>query len=231
MNMLRFLSVLVFGLSVAVASIPLRAEGEGGATESEPSGSGGGSGADEGSGGDAAHPDHGDSGAGGANTNPLSVDPDLAICTAIVFFLLLAILWLFAWGPIMEGLSKREQSISDNIDEAKQGAEKASAMLKQYENKLSAAQDEVKALLTEARKEAELTKEQTIAEAKEGAQRERDRAIDEIRVAKEAAVSELAQSVVNDAVALTGRMLSREVDSNAHSDLIKEALDQFPSQN
>ena len=51
-----------------------------------------------------------------ANATPLAFDPDLAICTAIVFVALLAILWKFAWGPISAGLDKREQSIAGNIE-------------------------------------------------------------------------------------------------------------------
>ena len=43
---------------------------------------------------------------------------DLAIWTAVVFLVLLAILWKFAWGPIAEGLDKREQEIADQIAEA-----------------------------------------------------------------------------------------------------------------
>ena len=38
----------------------------------------------------------------GGNTNPLSIPPDLAVFTAIIFLVLLAVLWKFAWGPIME---------------------------------------------------------------------------------------------------------------------------------
>ena len=53
--------------------------------------------------------------ASGAAPDPLLFDVDLAICTAIVFLLTMAILRKFAWGPISSGLEKREQSIADNI--------------------------------------------------------------------------------------------------------------------
>lgn len=186
---------------------------------------------------DAKHPETaetekgGGGGHGGANTNPLSIDPDLAICTAIVFLALLAILAKFAWGPIVTGLDNREQSIADQIEEAKRSAEKANALLQQYDAKLAAAADEVRALMAEARKDADAAKDRIVAAAKEAAQKERERAVEDIRLATDQALEVLAEKVVNISVSLAGRMLRREVDSKAHADLIKESLDQFPSQN
>lgn len=185
---------------------------------------------------DAKHPETAESekgggGHGGANTNPLSIDPDLAICTAIVFLVLLAVLAKFAWGPIVIGLDNREKSIADQIEEAKRSAEKANAMLQQYDAKLAAAADEVRALMVEARKDADAAKDRIVTEAKEAAQKERERAVEDIRLATDKALEALAEKVVNTSVSLAGRMLRREVDSKAHADLIKESLDQFPSQN
>ena len=41
---------------------------------------------------------------------------DLALWTAITFVLVLIVLWKFAWGPIIEGLDKREQYVQDQRD-------------------------------------------------------------------------------------------------------------------
>lgn len=166
-----------------------------------------------------------------AKNNPLSIDPDLAVFTAIVFVILLVILRKFAWGPIMEGLDKRESSIAGQIEEAKQSNEKAQQALAEYESKLAAAADEVKALLAEARQDAEATKERIVAEAEEAARRERERAIEDINLAKDAAVRELAQRSVDAAVTLAGQVLRKEVDSQQHSQLIQDALEKFPSRN
>jgi len=165
------------------------------------------------------------------NTNPLSIDPDLAICTAIVFLLLFAILAKFAWGPIATGLEKREQSIANAIDDANRSAKEAKVTLQEYESKLAAATDEVRQMLDNAKKNAEATKDQIVADAKAAAQKERERAVQDIHLAKDAAISELAAKSVDTAVALAGRMIHKEVKSKDHADLIKEALEQFPNQN
>lgn len=165
------------------------------------------------------------------NTNPLSIDPDLAIVTVIVFVVLLVVLGKFAWGPIIAGLEKREKSIADQIDEAKRCADKANATLQQYEAKLAAAADEVKAMIADARREAETAKEKIVAEAHAAAQRERERAVADIKLATDHAVRQLAQKSVDTAVLLAGRMLRKEVSVDTHAQLIRESLEQFPNRN
>ena len=57
----------------------------------------------------------GEGGEGAAEINPLAFQQDLALWTAVVFLVLLAILWRFAWGPVAGGLDKRERQIADQI--------------------------------------------------------------------------------------------------------------------
>src|SRR5512143_3154754 len=55
-------------------------------------------------------------GGGPESLNPLqSWKLDSAIHTAIVFGVLLLVLWKFAWKPLAEGLDKRERRIADEI--------------------------------------------------------------------------------------------------------------------
>jgi len=98
--------------------------------------------------------DEGAGAAHGGNANPLSVDPDLAIFTAIVFVLLLAVLGKFAWGPICEALDERERGIENQITGARQANEEAQGLLKEHQSKLAAAADEVRGILDEAKIDA-----------------------------------------------------------------------------
>lgn len=169
-----------------------------------------------------------------ASQAPLAVtniDPDLALFTVIVFVLTMLILWRFAWTPIVQGLDRRERSIAEDIERAKLDAEKAQANLQQYEQKLAAAAEEAKALLAEARTEAQNAKDRIISEAKEEAGRERQRAIEDIQAAKDQAVRELAQKSVDSAVNLAGQLVRRELNPEMHAQLIDESLQRFGSQN
>jgi len=164
------------------------------------------------------------------NPNPLTLDPDLAIVTAIVFLLLLLILAKYAWGPIVEALDNRERGIADQLDEARQINEQAKKMSADYESKLAAAADEVRSLLDEARRDAELTKQRVVAEAQEAAAAERDRALREIELAKYNALHELSDKSVTEAFHLAGNVVRRELSREDHSDLIQDTLERFPKE-
>jgi F-type H+-transporting ATPase subunit b len=167
----------------------------------------------------------------GEKANILAFEPDLAVVTAIVFLVLLAILWKFAWGPIMDGLKKREDSIAEEIASAERSNEKAQQLLGDYEARLSTAAEEVRSLIEQGRRDAESQKQQILTEAQKAARAERDRALREISVAKNEAMAELAQQSVDAAVDLAGRIVGKQLDTADHSRLIAEALDKFPSQN
>lgn len=174
--------------------------------------------------GDGEHASHG-------NTHPLSADPDLAIFTAIIFGLLLLILGKFAWGPIRQALDDRENFVATQLDEAKQRHEDARRLLKEHEQKLAGATDEVRALLDQARKDADMQKQAILGEAQQAAAAEKDRALREIGAAKNEALQDLADKSVGTAVDLAGRIVGRQLDNKDHANLIEDALKQFTSKN
>jgi len=162
---------------------------------------------------------------------PDEVKSDLAIYTFVVFVLLVGVLLKFAWTPIMAGLDKRERSIAQMIEDAREGSKKAEAALREYQHKLAAAQEETRDMLARSRQEAEALKEKILAEAKSSAQREKDRALADIRMARDAALQDIAERSVDTAVKLASQIVKREVKSADHSQLIRDAVSRLPSKN
>jgi F-type H+-transporting ATPase subunit b len=183
---------------------------------------------DDGSGHDAAAAESGHGGSHGASPNPMAFGPDLAIFTAIVFLVLLAVLWKFAWGPIAEALDQREQGIASQIDDAQRSNEEAKRLLAEHQSKLDATAEEVKGLLDQARRDADAQKQQIVAEAREAAQAEKERAVREIGVARNQALQDLAEKSVDTAVGLAGRIVRRQLSPDDHADLIRDALPRLP---
>ena len=176
--------------------------------------------------------EHGESSSSGG---PLDFKTDLAIWTAVVFLLLMGVLWRFAWGPIVEGLEKREQGIADNIAAAQRQHDEAKNLLAEYQAKLDESQSEVKAIVEEARRDAEHTQREILAKAKADAATERDRALKEIDTATQQALQELAQRSADLAVDLAGKIVQQKLTPQDHTNLIKQAVAKFaqfdPSQN
>ena len=163
-----------------------------------------------------------------AEPTPLAWDTDLAIWTAVVFLVLFAVLYRFAWGPIRDGLDKREQRIADHIAEAQQINEEAKQLLVQYEKKLDESQVEVRAILDEARRDAEHTQREILAKAASESDAVRERAKREIETATAQALKQLAETASQLAVDLAGKIIRAELDSRKHSGLIAEAMARFP---
>jgi F-type H+-transporting ATPase subunit b len=168
---------------------------------------------------------------GGGSTNPVTLDPDLAIVTAIVFVVLLLVLGKFAWKPIVASIDRREHTLAEQLAEAKRNQEAARQMLVDHEQRMAGAALEVKQMLDQARHDAEIQKQQILETAQAAAAAEKDRAVREIHVAKNAALQELANKSVETAVDLAGKIVRRQLTSDDHSQLIGEALQQFSHNN
>ena len=164
-------------------------------------------------------------------TNPLTADPDLAIFTFIIFILLLVVLYVLAWKPLMAGLDQRESSIAQLIDEAKLNNEQAEERLQQYEQKLATAAQEAQEYMEKAKRDAQATGEALIADARAEADRERQRAVNDITLAKNSALQEIASQSTDLAFSLARKMIQKEQKPEDHAALIRESLDQFPSEN
>lgn len=180
------------------------------------------------------HHDETDLGHGNATAGLTSlVDPrfDMSIYTFLVFLVLLALLYKFAWGPISHALDQREETILRQIAEAKAASEKAALQLQEYEARLAAATEEARQIVGQARKDAEVAKEKIVAEAQAAAAKERDRAVADITTAKNQALHEIAEKSVATAISLASGIIRREVKPEDHDQLINQSLQQFTSLN
>ena len=63
------------------------------------------------------------------------------------------------------------------------------------------------------------------------AQKQKQRAVEDIRLAKEQALQELANKMADSAFLVAGKVLEREIKPEDHTRLIQESLDRLPSKN
>jgi F-type H+-transporting ATPase subunit b len=183
-----------------------------------------------------AEGDHGHHDLGHGNASAMLEDPsefrtDLAVYTFVVFLLLLAILGKFAWPKISVALLEREKRIEANIAAAEAKHEQSKRLLAEHEAKLASAAAEVRALLEEARRDAESTKDEIIAEARAGAKAERDRAVREIELASDHALKNIAETSANLAIELAGKVIRESVNPAKQQELVRSALAKLNASN
>lgn len=167
-------------------------------------------------------PDHGHD--GHESGPPMAFTADLALWSLIVFVSFLFVLKKFAWGPMIEGLDKREEGIRKAIADAEDGRRKSQAMLAEYEQKLKAAEKTVQEMVAEARRDAERTSQDLIASAQKEVNLIRERSRDEIRQATDTALSEVFSQINSQVLRATEHVLGRALGDQDEDRLVAEAL-------
>ena len=156
--------------------------------------------------------------------SPAWFQTDLAVWSFAVFLALLALLTKFAWKPIMQGLEKREDGIARQIAETKASNEEAKRMLASYERRLSEASEEVRGMLEEARRDADPTRQSIVADARKAAEEELSRATREIQLAKDDALSQIAEKAGHLAVEVAGKFLRDKLGHDDQARLVRDSV-------
>ena len=166
-------------------------------------------------------------GGGEVSLNPMEVLSNTAAWTLVIFLTVFGILYKFAFGPIAKALDAREQGILDKIASAQKQNDDAKNLLSQYQEKLDASKEEVRQIIENAKKDAQRQAENIVAQAREAAGSERDRAMREIEGATASALQSIAERSATLATNLAGKMIRAEVKPEQHRNLIDAALQEF----
>ncbi len=175
--------------------------------------------------------------AGEEGPNPLAIDPDLAIWTLVVFLVMFAILKTFAWPQIAAAVDERERKMAATIAAADAKLEDAKRILAEHEAKLAATAGEVREMLDEARRDAEVTKRRIEEDGRKAAADEVARGTLELKRAKDAALQELAVRSANLAIELGERVVrdQLQISPEHQARIVRDALEKLaaaaPSRN
>lgn len=143
------------------------------------------------------------------------------------FGILLIILKKFAWKPILGALHKRENTIQESLDMAKQAKEEMAKLKADNQKIIAEAKIERDQLLKEARE----IKDNIIDEAKQKAGTEADKIIDaakkDIENQKAMAINEIKQQVVNLSIDIAEKVLRKQFeDTTTQKKFAKDVLEE-----
>jgi len=171
--------------------------------------------------------------AGGAAAQPsLFVSPGpqqilTSLTTLIIFALLVAVLGKYAWGPIIAGLKSREDKIRKDIADAETTRGQAEATLRQYTEKLKAAEEQVRQLLSQAATDAEKLSQSIRMRAQADGEEIKERATRDIESAKNQALREVYEKTADLATEVASKILRRSLNADDQRDLVKRSLEQI----
>lgn len=160
---------------------------------------------------------------------------DLTISTIIGDFILIAGSFLlliflvkkYAWGNLSSILDERAEKISSDIDGAEEARKKAEELASKREAELAGSRTEAKTIIENAKGTAEKSKADILAEAKLEAGRLKEKAHQEIAQNKAEALQSVKGEVADLTVSLAGKIISQNLDSHAHKELIDQYIDQL----
>jgi F-type H+-transporting ATPase subunit b len=161
---------------------------------------------------------------GHGQANPLGFFYDTAFAALIVFVLLLVILRAKAWGPILEGLKKREETIRSSLEEAKKTREEMETMRVEFQKELAEAHQQIPKLMEDARKKADEMSNDMRAKAAADIQAERQRLRHEVEMAKDQAIKEIWEQAAQLATLISARAIGRALTEEDHRRLLDEAM-------
>lgn len=158
------------------------------------------------------------------NSVPMSFKTDLALWSLITFVVFVLVLRMFAWGPLVEGLDKREARLRQDVADAEAARIRAEQLLAEHSARLDKAQEEVREIIAEARRDADHTKNEIIAEAQREAEATKTRVIAEIERSRDQALKELFDQMAAQVAVAAEHVLGRSVTDADQERLIEEAL-------
>jgi F-type H+-transporting ATPase subunit b len=171
------------------------------------------------------HAAAGTAGEGGEeHLDPFQKALDLTIWTIVVFLLLLLVLWLMAWKPMLKALQDRENNIRTALEEAQRARAEGQQLREEFEREKARANEAVRQMMEEARRDAERLVAEREAQADAKIQADRDRLLREIETAKDQALAQIAERGADLAAVISAKLLKRQVNVDDHRRLVDEAL-------
>ncbi len=153
--------------------------------------------------------------------------PGSMLWTIISFLILLVILRKWAWGPIVNALEKREQTIKSDLDGAREEREKAEQLRQEYQENLDGAKKEANQMVQDARRAAEDVKDSTIREAKEISRNTIEKAKQEIEAEKVRVSQELKTEVATLVADTVKQILKRGLTTEDQQRIITAGLEEL----
>ena len=157
--------------------------------------------------------------------NPLvQLDPGLFIWTIITFMVLFFVLAKFAWKPLLKMLQDREDMIRTSLNDAEKAKVELERLNEESEAIMAKARSEAQTILADGKAAAEKVKEDTVAKAKEQANKIREDAEKQILVEKDKAIADIKQEVVNISLSVAEKLIHKNLSDADNKALIEESL-------
>lgn len=138
------------------------------------------------------------------------------------FILVVLVFWKYLWGPILGIIDQRRNEVEKTYSDAEEDRKAAEDLKADYEKHLANVDAEVRAKITEAAKEGQALREEIVTEARQKADEMRARAEEQIEREKDKAVLEIKTRVADLAVGAAQKLIDERLDDQKHRELVEK---------
>lgn len=156
--------------------------------------------------------------------NVFALTANVSFWTVIIFLFLLFVLAKFAFPPILGYAAAREKRIQEAIDEAARQREETRRLLEEQRQLLVTARTDAQTLISDAQKDAERVRKETLERARVEQEEMLARAKREIEDERTRAVDSLRREAVDLAVAAASNLLGKRLDAQEDRRIVTEFL-------
>lgn len=162
-----------------------------------------------------------------ADFTPARPGIGLLLWTSLIFILFWSIVGKFAFRPIKDSLRKREEDIQSALDEAKRAKEEMAKLNLDNQRLLNEAREERAMLL----REAKLTGDKLIGEARDRAKAEANKIVvdarNEIENQKNKALVEVKNQVGQMSIDIAEKLIRQQMNTQEQRNLVDKLVDEI----
>lgn len=150
---------------------------------------------------------------------------DFTLVAQIISFLLLV--WLLstkAWGPLMKMMEQRRVQIETSITQAKEERQQAEQIKHEYQEEMRKARQEAQEVIAKAAKVGEASAAEILAAAHEEAVRIKKSALVDIERERDRAIAEVRAQVADLSVLVAEKIIRQKLDMKGQGELIEQFI-------
>lgn len=154
----------------------------------------------------------------------LGIDWKLLIAQVINFFILLFVLYRFAYKPLLRMLNKRTETIAKSLEDAKQIDRNLAESAQEKETILKTARQQAQKILDEVMQKAEAVRQEKLTQANTEVEEIVARTKAELAQAKTALVKEAQAEVADIVIQAVEKVLLERLNEKKDQELVQNAL-------
>ena len=142
----------------------------------------------------------------------------------VTFLLTLLVLYRVAWGPVLKALEARQKRIQEGLEAAQKAQQDREAAERAYAERLAEARQEAQRMLDQATRMGETLRQELEQKARQQADQIIEQARGEIDRERLKALQDLRRQVADLALLAAGRVIGESLDGQKHRELIERTI-------